>query len=561
MTTGAVAPPARTGLPPVSADRTGGHRSGSHSPGGPLGTRLAATAAAAPDRVCLVDGDVRITFGELVSRADGAALRLRALGVRPGDRVLLQLPNSWEFVVTLVACLRLGAVAVLTLPAHRRQELTAVARHSGAGALVVPDVWRGLDHQAMAHQVAQDLPGVPHVLVAGSQIGSGSLDLRALCAPAPDPATAAGELDAGAPDGAAVALLLLSGGTSGTPKLIPRTHDDLACMATRSATICRLGPGSTYLAALPLGHGFALVSPGAVGTLLAGGAVVLCPSPAPEQAFPLIRRERVTVTSVVPAVAQRWLQHALTRGAPGESLQLLQVGGARMPDDVAAGLGPALGCTVQQAFGMSEGLLCLTRVDDPVDVVRHTQGRPICPDDEVLVVDAAGQPVPLGRPGLLLTRGPCTVRGYHEAAELDREAFTEDGWYRTGDVVRIRPDGNLVVVGREKDVVNRGGEKIAAADVEANALRLPGLQAVAAVAMPHPELGEAICLYAVVAEGADVTLADVRQQMVRDGVARFALPDHLEVVDDLPLTAVGKVDKRALQAGRPPQPAEVPAGT
>jgi 2-hydroxy-7-methoxy-5-methyl-1-naphthoate---CoA ligase len=538
--------PSRTGVVPWSADTRARYVAAGCWTGAALGDRLAAAARATPDAECLVDGDVRFTFAELMARADGAAIRLRASGLRADDRVVLQLPNGWEFVVLLVACLRLGAIAVPALPAHRRTEIAALVAHTQARAIVVPDALKDFDHRGMAEAVAAAAPSVELVVVAGAAPGA-CLDARALCAPAPDPAAAARELDAAAPDAAAAALLLLSGGTSGVLKMVARTHDDLGYMMGLAADVTGTGPGSTYMAVLPLGHGFPVMGPGVLGTLIAGGRVVLCASPAPEAAFAVAAAETVTITSVVPAVVQRWLEHAAS-GVGGIGPLLLQVGGSRLPDATAARVAPELGCRLQQVYGMSEGLLCMTRPGDPPEVVGTTQGRPVSPYDELRVVDELGEPVALGEPGILLTRGPYTTRGYYCAApELNRSAFVE-GWYRTGDVVRLRADGNLTVEGRDKDVINRGGEKITAEEIENLAYRVPGVRLAAAVAMPDPQLGERICLYAVLEAGTVVALADVRAVMAAAGVARFKLPDRLVAVDELPVTPIGKIDKRRLRA-------------
>jgi 2-hydroxy-7-methoxy-5-methyl-1-naphthoate---CoA ligase len=541
--------PSRTGVVAWPDDVAARYLAKGYWAGRPLGAYLYAAADATPDAVCLVDGAVRLAFRELMARADGAALRLAALGLRADDRVVVQLPNCWEFAVLTVACFRLGVIPVMALPANRRHEIAALAGHAEARALFVPDAVKGFDHQAMARDIADDVTTVEHVMVLGDHVRDGFIDLRALCRPAGDATRARRQLDEAAPDATAVALFLLSGGTTGLPKLIARTHNDFAYMATRAAEICRFGRDSVYLAALPLGHGFPMSGPGLLGTLATGGRVVIVASPAPERAFAAIERERVTATSLVPAAVQRWLEHRDQHpGADLGSLRLLQVGGARLPEQVARQVRPSLGCTLQQVYGMSEGLLCLTRPDDPDEVIHHTQGRPICPDDEIRLVDAGGEPVAAGQPGILLTRGPYTPRGYYRAEELNAHAFVDDGWYRTGDIVRRRPDGNLVIEGRDKDVINRGGEKISAEEVEDLAHRLDGVRRAAAVAMPDPELGERICLYVVPHPGTAVTLPEVRAAMEHTGVARFKLPERLVIVDDLPSTTVGKVDKKALRA-------------
>lgn len=521
--------------------------------GVPLGALLRAVADRRPDAPALVDGGLRLTHGELAERADAAAARLLDLGMSRGDRIVVQLGNGWEFVVLTYACLRAGVVPVMALPAHRRSELAYLATHAEATAIAVPDVMREFDHQALAHELAGDVREVTggpwHVLVAGEQVAPGSVDLRALCAPAHDPAADRARLDAAAPASRDVAVFLLSGGTTGLPKLIARTHDDYAYNARRSAEVAGVDAGTVYLVSLPAGHNFPLACPGILGTLLAGGRVVMLPSPEPARAFATIAAEGVTHTALVPAIAGRWLDHAAEHGSDQVAgLRVLQVGGARLADELARRVRPVLGATLQQVFGMAEGLLNFTRLDDPEEVVCTTQGRPMCPDDEVRLVDELDQDVPEGEPGSLLTRGPYTPRGYYRAAEQNARAFTADGWYRSGDICRRTPEGNLIVEGRDKDMINRGGEKISAEEVENLVYQLPAVAQVAAVAMPDRELGERVCLYVVPRPGSTVTLEEIRASMESIGVARFKLPEHLVLVDDLAATKVGKIDKKALRA-------------
>lgn len=499
---------------------------------------VVAAAEADPAAVCVVDGELRLTYADLLARVDGAAARLHARGLRPDDRVLIQLPNCWQFFVVVLACLRAGAVPVLMLQGHRRQEVSQVAAHAEARAIVTTGTVKDFDFQALAHEVARDSATLEHVLVLADRLYPGSLDLTALCRPADGPAPQFPE-----PEGAAVALFVCSGGTTGAPKLIARTHDDFAYMVRRAAEICGVGPGTAYLTALPLGHGFPFT--GALGALFRGGRVIVSASPAPERMFPLIEAERVTMTSLVPAIAQRWLDHRATDPDRDlSSLALVQVSGSRIPDEMARRMGPVLGCLLQNGYGMGEGLMCLTRPGDPADVVCGTQGRPICPDDELLLVDEQGAPVAEGEPGILRTRGPYTPRGYYRAPEANARSFTPDGWYDTGDIVRLRRDGNLVVAGRQKDVINRGGEKISAEEIENFAYQC-GAALAAAVSMPDPELGERICLYVV---GGEFDLAGLRDTMRRAGVATFKLPERLERTGSLPFTALGKIDKAALRA-------------
>jgi salicylate---CoA ligase len=532
-----------------------------------LGAELAAVADIRPDAIALVDGPTRISYGSLLARADALASRLTGqLGLERGDRIVVQLPNTWPFAVLTLGCLRAGIVPVMALPAHRQHELAYLCQHSEARALAVPGVLRGFDHQELAVRLTAESPALEHVLVAAPDVDPRHQDLTALCAEPDDADEAAADRahwDCAPPAPSDVAVFLLSGGTTGLPKLIARTHDDYSYNARASAQLCRMDEHTVYLVTLPASHNFPLACPGLLGTWLSGGRVVMHASPDPASAFAAIEAEGVTITAAVPAVAQRWLAYAAEHGAAGHgsaehgaaghghaqlpTLQVLQVGGARLADELARRVRPVLGATLQQVFGMAEGLLNYTRLDDPDEVICGTQGRPLSPGDEVRIVDADGRDLPDGEPGALLTRGPYTPRGYYRAAEQNARAFTPDGWYASGDVVRRRPDGNLVVEGRDKDMINRGGEKISAEEVENLVYRMPGIAQVAVVAAPDAELGERVCVFVVPEPGAAVTLAAIRDGMAASGVARFKWPERLELAAELPVTKVGKLDKKAMR--------------
>jgi 2,3-dihydroxybenzoate-AMP ligase len=514
-----------------------------------LGAEIISVADARGAATALADGTTRISYASLAARADALASRLTGeLGLERGDRIVVQLPNTWPFVVLTLACLRAGIVPVMALPAHRRHELAYLCEHSEARALAVPGVLRDFDHQDMAGELLAGSATLRHVLVAGDDVRAGFADLTALCGEPGDATAHRARWDADQPGSREVAVFLLSGGTTGLPKLIARTHDDYSYNARASAELCGLGQETVYLGALPVSHNFPLACPGILGTLLAGGRVVMAPSPQPQAVFALIEAEGVTVATAVPAVAQRWMAHASEHGnGQLRSLRLLQVGGARIADELARQVRPLLGATLQQVFGMAEGLLNFTRLDDPDEVICGTQGRPLSPGDEIRIVDEAGHDLPDGRLGALLTRGPYTPRGYYRAPEQNARAFTPGGWYASGDIVRRRPDGNLVVEGRDKDMINRGGEKISAEEVENLVYGLPGIAQVAAVAMADAELGERLCVFIVPRPDAAVSLEGIRAGLAANGVARYKWPERLEIVAELPATKVGKIDKKALR--------------
>ncbi|MFB9235707.1 (2,3-dihydroxybenzoyl)adenylate synthase [Plantactinospora siamensis] len=488
------------------------------------------------DSVAVVDpAGRRWAYAELDDLADRFAAGLADLGVARGDRVVVQLPNIAEFAVVSIGCYRLGAIPVYGLPGHRQREIGYLIRHSDAVAYVVADQHQGFRYPELARQVRREAPALRHVVVVGDPDGfTGYADLL-LAEPRELPG----------PDPSDVAFFLLSGGTTGLPKLIPRTHDDYAYQLTATARACGMDEHGCYLASLPVAHNAALGCPGLLGTLAVGGKVLLPPNPSPDEVFELIGSERVTLTTLMPPMVQMW-RDALEFFDVDLSGLLIQVGSAHLSPELARGIYTEMGSRLTHWFGMAEGILTYTRLDDPIDVIVHTQGRPLAEADEIRVVDPEGADVPPGEVGELLTRGPYTIRGYYRAPEVNATAFTADGFLRTGDLVRFTPDGNMVVEGRLKDVINKGGEKITAAELE-DVLHLhPALRRVAVVGVPDPVMGEVPCVFAVCAEPVP-TLRDVREYLREAGVAGYKLPDHFEVVDSLPRTTVGKIDKNRLR--------------
>ncbi|WP_433602393.1 (2,3-dihydroxybenzoyl)adenylate synthase [Nocardia sp. CA-135953] len=536
------------GVVPWPEDIAAEYREAGYWRGRSLASYIAAQVADRPDDEAVIDGAVRLTYRQLWNRSASCAQALLDLGIAPGDRILLQLPNCWEFVALTLGCLRIGVIPVMALPAHRQHELTHLAVLAEAVAIVVADIDRDTDLRRVAQRVAAATPSIRTVLIHG-ELSSGATEYAQEHSLREALDTVVRFADAQYdPLGGDIALMLLSGGTTGLPKLIVRTNDDYVYNIRCCNAVTDIGSSTVYLGTLPSSHNFPLGCPGILGALFAGGRTVMLPSPSPERALYTIDAEAVTVAAAVPAVAQSWIEYQREHHTMrGTSLRVLQVGGSRMPDELAARVEPVLGARLQQVFGMAEGLINMTRLDDAPEVILTTQGRPVSEADEILVVDADGNPVPDGVPGALLTRGPYTPRGYFSAPEHNSRAFTPDGWYASGDVVVRRSDGNLVVAGRDKDMINRGGEKISAEEVENFAYQLDGVEMAAAIAMPDPVLGERLCLYLTVTPGHSVGLTDVTTVMNAAGVARFKLPERLEVIDDMPTTKVGKIDKKALR--------------
>ncbi len=486
-------------------------------------------------RIALTYGDTHLSYRELDKRADSLAGGLLKLGIKKNDRVVVQLPNVIEFFEVCFALFRIGALPVFALPSHRHSEITYFCEFSEAAAYVIPDHHAKFDYRKLARQVKGKLRGLRHVIVAGEPE-----EFEAL----------AGLYDQPAPPqnvhSEDVAFLQLSGGSTGLSKLIPRTHDDYIYSLRVSAEVCRLDHNSVYLAALPIAHNYPLSSPGVLGTLYAGGRVVLASGGSPDETFPLIEKERVTITGLVPPLALIWLDAAPARRDDLSSLQVLQVGGAKFSAEAARRVTSVFGCKLQQVYGMAEGLVNYTRLDDPEDTIVHTQGRPMSPFDEIKIVDKEGRELGPGQTGELLTRGPYTIRGYYKAEEHNAKAFTEDGFYRTGDLVKVNSSGYLIVEGRAKDQINRGGEKVAAEEVENHLLAHPAVLDAAVVSMPDQFLGERTCAY-VIPRGAAPAQAALQSFLRERGLAAYKIPDRVEMVEAFPQTGVGKVSKKELR--------------
>ncbi len=513
-----------------------------------------------PDDPALIHDSQTLTYGQLWKLSGRLALHLAGLGFGPGQTVVMQLPNTPEFVISYLALLRIGVVPVMALPAHRETEISYFLAHAGAIGYLVPSELRGFSYLDLAVQVAEKAGRPIKILASG--LGSGEhpalpngtslISLDSLIQ-TPVPGEEAGEevpdprLASLRPDPSDVALMLLSGGTTALPKLIARTHNDYVYNARGSAPICGVDAKTVFLAVLPLAHNFTLASPGIQSVLLEGGKVVLTTANDPETVFDLIERHRITHISAVTPLIARWLASPSLTGRDFSSLKVIQNGGARLAPELRARLKAAFGCQFQEVYGMSEGLLNYTWLDDPEELILNSSGRPMSPHDEVRVVDEEGNDVPTGQMGELWTRGPYTIRGYYKVPEHNAKAFSPDGFYKSGDLVTMDAQGNLCVVGRRKDFINRGGEKISAEEVESLVLKHPAVANAAAVPMPDPELGERTCLYVMPREGHSLTLPEICSFLLQQGIAKFKLPERLEVLPQFPLSPAGKILKRALQ--------------
>ena len=538
------------GVTPFPAEFAARYRALGYWEDRPLFDGFTAALAVYADRVAVVDETGPVTYSQLSERSERLARVLLDVGLRPLDRVIVQLPNTAVFAYLYFALLRIGAAPVLALPGHRRREITQFAEISAAKALAGPGAARGFDFAAMAADVMSDRPDLRLCLIQGlEEAPNDPRFVRLEDLLSREPRSSREALEQISIDPSDPALFLLSGGTTGIPKLIPRTHNDYLYNSKIAAVACEIGVGDVLLDVLPIEHNLPLGCPGLQGFLLSGGTVVLGTSTRPRDVFELIQRYRVTHIHLVPALLIRWIDDPAIDNYDLSSLRVIQSGGQRLQPEVRLRAERALpGCFIQENFGMAEGLIMFVRSEDSKEAQQATCGRPSSPDDEVYLVDEDGKVVPDGEPGELIVRGPYTLRGYFRSPEHNARAFTPDGFYRSGDLLRKLPSGNYVVEGRVKDLINRGGEKISAEEVENLILSHPAVLNVACVPYPDPVLGERMCACLVLRPGQSLLLDELVTFLLGFEIAKFKLPERCEFFDTLPLSGFGKVSKKDLAA-------------
>ena len=488
-------------------------------------------------RIALVDGDRELSYGDIDRLSDNLALNLLELGLAPLDRVVPALPNIAEFVILYFALQKIGAIPIAALVTHRFAEINQFVQLSGAAACVYPERQGDFEFEPTIQRVKAANASLKFCLPLST--------LKSLIEiPAKLPPSKLRQIKIEPTD---PCIFQLSGGTTGIPKLIPRTHNDYVYNSRTAAPVCGVTADSVLLLALPIAHNLPLACPGIQGYFFQGGKVVLSPTTRPEEMFRLAEKHRVTHIKVVPALLIRLINDPSIGRFDLSSVTLIQSGGQRMQPEVRLKTHRLIpSCFVQENFGMSEGMLFFVRLDDPEEVKLETCGRPICPDDEVKLLDDEDREVPHGEVGELACRGPYTLRGYFGVPEYNARQFTRDGFYRSGDLMRRHPSGNYVVEGRKKDLINRGGEKISAEEIENLILSHPAVQNVACVPVPDASLGEKMCACLVLKNGHNLEFSELTNFLKGKEIAKFKLPESMLVLEDFPVSSFGKVSKKTL---------------
>jgi 2,3-dihydroxybenzoate-AMP ligase len=517
-----------------------------------LSQALESTAAADPTRPALVTAALTWTYGDLLTKVNNVAAGLLTAGLEPGDRVLLQLSNSAQAVSAWYGLLKAGLVPVCTLAIHREHEIRQIGHKTGAVAHLIQTDFPGYDLNALARAMRDDLPSMRTLITAG-QPGDQTPETAVRIEDLEKRAAAPGELaqlgriqDSIDLDKAAV--LQLSGGTTGTPKIIPRLHPDYWYNGLAAAQWWGLGPDDRLAFALPIAH-----NAGIANALLGAhsvGAALLLATPQPDQLLPLMAEHGATWLLTPPGVMRDYLDdHRFD--AAFRSVRSCVLTAAPVSQELFDEI-QGRGLAVTQAFGMTEGLFLFTPPGSS-DLLRATTvGVPISAHDEVRLLEPGTESlVEDGQAGELCVRGPYSIRGYLAEPERNAEAFTSDGFYRSGDLavkVTIGGEHGYALAGRSKDLINRGGEKINAEEIETLLAHHPDVIEVALVAFPDPRLGERACAFVVTRPGAPTpTVETFRDYLDSSGVAKFKWPERVESIESLPRTNIGKIQKRTLR--------------
>ncbi len=494
----------------------------------------------------IIFNDQRISYAEMGERIDQLAYGFSQCGLKSSDRVVFQLNDSPTFIFAFLALLQIGVIPVMALPKHRKDEIRHVAKCSGAVGYLIPDIVRDFDYRLMANEIKEEIETLSQIFVSGSPY-DGQTAIEQLFASAEPIKSIRGTIQKLSPPPDEVALLLLSGGSTALPKLIPRTHNDYVYNFKQSGKMAGFDANTIFLALLPMAHNYSLGSPGILAALVYGGTVVISHGTKAEVVFPLVEEEKVTIICAAAPLTVNWLNSEIPARYDQSSLNVFMNGGARLAPELRRKVESQFQCTFVESFGTGEGLLNQTLLDDSEDLRFHSSGKPISPGDEIKVVDEHGMEVPEGKSGELLCRGPYTIRGYYNAPEADKRAFTPDGFYKMGDEVKL-VNGYVYAQGRRDDLINRGGEKISSERVENHILAFEKVKSVCVVAMPDEVYGEKSCAFIIPKANASLSFEELIDFLKGREIAKFQLPERLEIVQEFPISPAGKVLRRELRA-------------
>jgi 2,3-dihydroxybenzoate-AMP ligase len=474
-----------------------------------------------PEKEAFVDGESRLTFAQARDRVNRLGIGLMDLGIRPTDRTLVQLPNWNEFVYIYFALQKIGAITVLLIDRYRQYEINHLFQLTGATSWILPEKYGKTNYLPIIKDVLKENPQVKDVILARGKDHETCLSLEKLIDGTALTDEDLARLVQTRPDPMQVAHMGPTGGTTGLPKIVPRTHNDLICSSEYAARAWEMDAGDTCLLAGPIGHDLTFTK-GLLASILTYGKTVFLDSTDPEDICRTIERERVTALVWVPTLAKRLVGFEGLKNYNLSTLKKMHCGGGASLPDLIKAVREKLGCAYFNAYGATEGQTTITRSDDDLETLYNT-------------------------PGELLIRGPGVFTGYYKNPGENAKVFDKDGFFRTGDVAKIDEKGNIALTGRIKEMINRGGESISAVEIEKLISDHPDVALVAVIPMPDPEMGERACAYIQPRPGAELDFDTIISFLKDRKASVLQLPERIEFVDVMPFTKAQKIDKTALR--------------
>lgn len=513
-----------------------------------LGDYLDQAADIHPDKEAFVDLNHRVTYGQARERADRLALGLMGLGVQPLDRVLVQLPNWTEFVYAYFALQKVGAIPVMLIDRYRQLEIEQLADLTGATSWIVARRHGKTDYLPIIQDVLRERPQIERVITVRGEVSEPRFwSLERLIDENRLTAAALARLAERSPDPMQVAHMGPTGGTTGTPKIVPRTHNGLACATEYCSKAWQQHCEDVNLIVGSIGHDLSCTK-GFFGSVITQGTLVMLDTTDTQVICETMQREKVTSVVWVPTLAQRLLQYEDLEKYDLSSLKKMHSAGGAAHPGLVREVFDRLKVRFYNGYGATEGMSTITRAVDDVETVCSTVGRPTCPGDIYKVVDPQGRELGPGTPGELLVKGPSVFSGYYHNDDENAKVFGPDGFFHTGDVAAISPKGYITITGRLKEMINRGGESISATVIEGLIDRHPDVAVVAVVAMPDPLMGERVCAYIQPKPGARLCFDDIITFLRGQQASVLELPERIEFIETMPYTPAQKLDKQALRA-------------
>jgi non-ribosomal peptide synthetase component E (peptide arylation enzyme) len=499
-----------------------------------------------PDKEGLVDDTHRFTYKELREKVDHLAIGFIDLGIKTHDFVLLQIPNWHEYIVVFYALQKIGAIPVLLIARHGLAEIKHICGLTHPVAWIGPDQYKKIEFLPILKQVMDESKELKNLISVRGKQNKDFIPLKGLSSKGELTPAQREALAGRRPDPGEVSIILLTGGTTGLPKAVPRTHNDYISSIEYHAKAWEITSNDVLLSVAPVSHAQAMHN--AVGSCFLNFAkYVITDSTDAEDICRVIEREQVTAFPTVPALVQRMISLENLNAFDLSSLKKIYSGGAPSTPELVRSIYERLHCKFVNAFGSSEGTGAMTRLDAELETICTTVGKKDCPYCQFKVLDQYGKEVPPNHEGELCAKGPNIFTGYFKSSEENKQTFTEDGFFKTGDLAKIDESGTVMITGRIKETILRGGETISAVGIERLICSHPDVAEAAVIGMPDKVFGERICAYVSLKTGKHLTFDDLITHLKGIGASVMQLPERMEVINAIPLTKLNKADKKWLK--------------